>query len=426
MLCRVLKIIKLLSLDYKKPHVIFFLQFTFLFSIQSHASIPKVDFKKWTFEKSSFEYLGAFRISLNDFGDSRMGFAQGTFTISAERNSFFIVGHTDHQAIAEFPIPQIKNEKSLKKLSMASTPIQPFYKVLNRGNTGNPENINRITGLEIIDSELFINGIDFYDAPADNHDTTLILRDPKNLKSSKVHGFFKLQGRAHSAGWISKIPPPWDKRLDASYIFGHASNYSINSRLSIGPTAFVYYLENFANIDERGGLIPATPLLDFSLNHPLHPDLYNKKGQNDLWTEVSSAMYGFIIPNSDKYLIIGNSGGHESGIGYKIKQTNGNLCGGPCPKNHNDEQNQYWLWDMNDLNDVKKQKTKPYMPKPTAYGKIQLPFQPKATSRKIIGADFDEKNNLLYILIEGVDKLQSKYEAAPLMTVYKYTGEVNG
>ena len=107
----------------------------------------------------------------------------------------------------------------------------------------------------------------------------------------------------------------------------------------MGPSAFSFDARENV-IYAPSGKIPTTPLLDFSLKqilrdkstYPIVTDvnsiLYNRDGRNKLWTILSNAAYGFIIPNTRTYLTIGFSGGHESGIGYKITQNNGNQCGG--------------------------------------------------------------------------------------------------
>lgn len=375
-------------------------------------------YKSFQVESATFSYQGAFRFPVKPIGISRMAYAQGPFAIDPQSNSFYIVGHAKQQAIAEFKIPKIKNDK-LKNLSIAK-PIQAFQNYLdNSSYLKNTQKINRITGMDLIEGSLFVNAMEFYDADNNAKDTTFIIDHPKNLAESRVRGFFQLQGRAHSAGWISQLPQKWKDKLSASYLLGNASNFAINSRLSIGPTLFTSYLDMFAGIDEKGGLITAKPLMDFSLKNPMREDRYNKHLTNNVWTEVSNAIYGFIIPNTNTYLVIGSSGGHASKIGYKIQPKNGPKCGGPCPKDAHDTYNYIWLFDMNDIYTNKISQKDPSSIRPYKYGVLKMPFQPKQGVKKIIGADFDEHNKKLYLLIESVDRLQSKWESTPVMLVYQ-------
>jgi hypothetical protein len=360
------------------------------------------------------KYSGGFRVNLKEEGASRSGYAQGTFTLSEDSKSFYMVGHVHHQSIAQYALPTIVESENIKDLKITGKAIQPYTKLLGRAHTGNKQKLNRITGMELIEGELFVNAVEYYDANTNNSNTTLIIREPTNMAKSKIDGYFDLKGAAHSAGWISKLPKKWEDKLQASYLMGFASNYPINSRSSIGPTAFVYYLDNFAQTDLNSGFVPARPILDYSLKHPLN----KRTGENNLWTDVSEAIYGFVIPGTDYYLVIGQSGGHESGVGYKITQNTGRVCGGPCPRDQNDVYHHYWIWDMNELLTVDQNKIMPHEPKPIHYGTIQMPFQPSRGIYDIAGADFDRKHNKLYVLISNADRLQSKYEGAPIMAIF--------
>ncbi|MFT5878197.1 MAG: hypothetical protein ACI8SA_002063 [Dokdonia sp.] len=368
----------------------------------------------YPFQIKNLSYIGAFRIPVETFGESRMGYAKGTFTLSSNYKSIFVTGHTHHKAVAQFSIPEIINSNNIKELKMANM-IQPFSTVFNRVSNGNKQNINIITGMKHIGNELIINGAEYYDANGDTTDTTIIIRNSRDLKNSEIHGFFKIQGAAHAAGWISRVPSEWQDTLSTEWLTGFASNLPINGRSSIGPTAFSFFPFGVLESQEQTGLIISEQMLGYSLKYPLHKDRYNEKGQNNLWTELSAAIYGFIVPNTSSYLVIGTSGGHHSGIGYKITQDNGRLCGGPCSKKHNDFSNHYWLWDVNEMADVKSGKYKPYEIMPQQYGvfdKLRPGWRP-------LGADFDPKHNLLFVLYSKIDGKQSRHEKAPLMSVYK-------
>jgi hypothetical protein len=369
----------------------------------------------------NFKYLGAFRFSTQTAGGSRMAYVNGSFAVASQGTTLYAVGHEQHQAIGEFAIPELKVTDKPQNLNMALN-IQPFRRILfNNKRLNNSQKLDRISGLEVIEGELFVNAIEYYDAPGDNTLTTFIVRQATNLKEAKVDGLFTLGGRVHSAGWISKLPPEWSKIFGASYLHGYAANYAINSRLSMGPTAFVSYIDNFAGVDEKNGLIPTRALMDFSIKRPMIKDLYNKSKKNNVWTEVSNAYYGFILPKSSQYLVIGNSGGHNSGIGYKAVQKNGHKCDGPCAFDQNDYYNYFWIFDVNDFLKVQDKKIKPWDLKPIKHGKLTLPFAPQNNAKNVIGADFDEVTERLYIMLENVDKSQSRFEAAPVMLVYEMT-----
>jgi len=62
------------------------------------------------------------------------------------------------------------------------------------------------------------------------------------------------------------------------------------------------------------------------------------------------------------------------GIGYKPTQSDGNVCGGPCPYDADDYYNYYWLWDVNDLLAVKNGTLNPHDVRPYDYGVFNAPF----------------------------------------------------
>jgi hypothetical protein len=155
------------------------------------------------------------------------------------------VGHSHQQAVAEFAIPELVDSKVLTKLNMANAPLQPFAKILNRASGGNPQGNNRIGGMLCVSgpagSELLVNAYEYYDAPADNTLSMLVIRKATDLAKSKVDGYFQVQGGpGHAAGWMSPIPEPWRTVLGGAYLMGNSSGIPIISRSSVGPSAFVF------------------------------------------------------------------------------------------------------------------------------------------------------------------------------------------
>lgn len=372
------------------------------------------------FSVDSLVYEGAFRIPGGTYGASRMGFANGTFTVDPSGESFYVVGHGHHQAIAEFRIPELSKADKIEDLPMADPPIQPFSSVLRRVDGGNPQDINTITGLAVINGKLVINAAEYYDGSSSNTHTTLIMDDADDLAGSKVWGFFSLQGKHNAAGWMSPIPSAVNAEMGYDYVFGNASNLPINGRSSMGPSAFGVDVSDFDNPAELGGSIPTETWLNFSIDNQLHPDHYNRNGGNDLWTEVSYAYFGFFVPGSRNYLVFGASGGHEYGIGYKLEDT-GAPCGGSCVKVASDVYNYYWLWDVDDLKSVKSGTMQPFEVRPLSYGKLSLEFSIPDSGKipkTIIGAHYNYNNGKLYFLLGRADGLQSPYESIPIMLVY--------
>lgn len=373
------------------------------------------------FSIQDLTYQGATRFIDVVSGESRLGFANGNFAINKDTNTVYIVGHEKDQAIAEYQLNDFSTSLNLEELPMAGPVLQGFSKVLNRADQGNPESIDTITGLQFIEETLVVNGATYYNASGSNSDTTLIIRNPKDISNSTINGFYELEGATHAAGWMTPIPETLREKFNADYIFGFASNLPINTRNSIGPSAFAVDSNSLLTAP-NGATIPTTTLLDFSTTNPLHPDAYNETGQNKLWTEVSKAYVGFIVPGTETYAVFGSSAGHEYGIGYKIEQDTGNVCGGPCAKVAGDRYNFYWLWDINDMIAVKNGQLPPYALKPYDYGELTLPFERLSSDEGpnlMTGAYYESKSQNLYILLGEADRLQSQYEPTPILLKYE-------
>ncbi len=335
------------------------------FQISAQQSLP-------LFQISDMQYQGAFRLPASNFGNSNLNFSEGPIEYNPANHSLFIGGHDHQQSIAEFSIPTFI-DGTLEQLNMG-TNIQPFASHLNTVACANSQNINQIGGLKLIEGRLWVNAYEYYDADGNVTNTTLVVDDPTSLSSSDVPGYFDYSGGAgHTAGWISKIPSEWQIQLGGSHLTGISSGIPIISRCSVGPSAFAFNPQQVV-LDCNNPQIATIPLLDFSLTNPLHADLDNSDGQNNIWTHLSRATYGVIVPGTRTYLTVGYSGGHTSGVCYKCTQSNGNLCGGYCAPDADDYYQYYWLWDLEDLVAVRNRIMQPFEVVPYHHGILNTAF----------------------------------------------------
>lgn len=388
----------------------------------------------------NFSYKGAFAMDKKAvYGDSRNKYAAAFFELSADRSSFYFGGRKVDTAIGEFELPELVLTEKISALNVAKEK-QNYSSILGtkkdrfnskRITTGNPQKIDRITGLMLHNGTLVANVTKYYDGKGSNTHTTVLIDNPEDLANSKIYGYFSMEGAAHASGWISEIPPEWQASLGGEHITGWASNFPIARRNSTGPSAFVVNLDDISPSTDTDDLISTTALMDFNLRKPLHTDIYNNNkttkrnnknqgtipvvvGNNDLWTVVSWAVYGFIIPNTRTYAVFGSSGGHNSGLGYKINQDNGQRCSGPCAVKHDDYYNYYWLFNVDDLVAVKNGKKSAHEIRPYDYGIFPAPFQTQPDTkskefmpiRPIRGGDFDHESNTLYLVLGGSLQVQ--------------------
>lgn len=363
---------------------------------------------------SDLSFVGAFALPTAKDNVSTLDYSSGVIEVNGD--SLFIVGHDHDDAVAEFAVPGLVDSTDISKLQMARRPRQGFVKVLDRSPAGNPESLDEIVGLEVVGESLVINATEYYDAPADNQLTTLVIENAADLDGSAVGSFRSMEGLARAAGWISSIPQPWRAPLGGTHITGYSSGGPIIGRHSVGPSAFAIDLETAVKDD---GAIATTELLGFSLDKPLNGDLLNETSENKLWTQLSQARFGFVVPGTSTYLTLGSSGGHQSGIGYKISQNNGNVCGGYCSYGADDNYNYYWLWDLDDLVAVKNGSLSPERIKPYESGELNLPFQRGDELIRVGGASFDPVRELLYISLLKANNTLGQYNNPPIIVAYR-------
>jgi len=367
-------------------------------------------------------YLGAFKLPKNKLGISSFSYSNGPMTFNKDNNSLFIVGHPKDDAIAEIAIPALVKSNDLSDLNVA-TVLQKFALTFNKLADINTQKLNQITGLYKDKNRLIVNAIKYYDAKGKNTDTTFIIEQSNNLQSSPIKGFYALNGKVHASGWISPVPTNWQAHLDGDLIFGYASSVAINSRLSQGPSAFSVQSANIAKGVNK--TIPSNRLMDFPMANRLHRDLKNKQGNNELWTEESGASYGFIVPDSSTYLVVGYSGAHNSEVVYKRIQKNGkHKCHGFCAADRNDYYNHFWMFDAEFFKLSKEKLIEPHQIRPYRYGPIELPFEHrellngKTSVNFANAATFDENTSILYILISQGDS-EYKYDRLPVILAFK-------
>lgn len=377
------------------------------------------------YSPQSLEYLGGFNFPTSANGVSDSGYAQGPIAVGPNGDTLFLAGFSGAQAIAEFNIPALINSNSTKNFNRA-THKQKYSSVLNRASGGNGQALDTIGGLAYVNNQLLINAFVYYDAGGTVTNTTLAVRNPADLASSEIRGYFSLAPAAHASGWITPIPSAWQSVLGGTYITGFSSGVPIINRLSVGPSAFVFSPDQPRLADQSPGKITTKTLLDYSLDHPLgyhnqttysdpNSYLYNMKLTNNLWTHMSSAVIGFIVPGTRTYLVIGNTGGLTSGIGYKATQETGYVCPGGCSYNSKDYYNYYWAYDLKDMLKVMRGEIKPYEAMPYTYGKLNLPIGYKL----LIGGSFDPAKGIVYLAAGQADIVE--YYNGPSVLAFRVT-----
>jgi hypothetical protein len=358
------------------------------------------------------EYLGAFRVVAQ--GESNSGGAVGTLGFNYDNNSLYLAGWSREHAIAEFRIP---NEFSFENdaIDIPSASVLQDYVIIRERKQEGKAN-NRINGMLYYEQNLLVTSEIWYDATGANKDNLQVFSDSMALATGNYKGMLQLEGEAKAAGYMSIIPEMWQEAFGGEYLAGWASNYSITSRYSQGPSLYVFDPEEAVfTADMNNKKVKSTSKMVFPLGNGttlVKDGSVNKRDISPIWGPSSRANYGFIVPNSDIFMVVGKHSGIHSGIGYKIIQDNGHECGGPCTYEADDNYNYFWLFDVNEILDAQS----PHEIQPISYGKWSHPYD-KSGKYRVIGAVFDHVQKRLFVTIELAGSL-SLYDYAPLVISY--------
>jgi len=357
----------------------------------------------------SLKYKGAFRVNATN-SVSNSNYAVGTLAYNPNHHSIFMAGHSHHNAIAEFEIPiSLSFEPRAKDIPNAQV-LQNYVRALDNIRT------NRITGMLYKNDKLLVSSEIWYDGSGGNTDNLQVL-NASDL-SEKPKGVLKIEGKARAAGYMSKIPENMRSKLNADYLVGWSSVYSITSRYSQGPSLFTFNPNQVLNINPDGNGVINTKAIQV---YPLEKGTQLVEGANDyqknvspIWGALSRGIYGFIVPNTSTFMVVGSHAGIHSGIGYKIiQQGKTGACSGGCTYKPDDNYSYFWLFNVNEMLTTEN----PWDVKPFSYGKWRTPFD-----GRIIGATFDDTNNILYMSISGAART-GEYDRPPMIVAYNVTAK---
>jgi hypothetical protein len=222
---------------------------------------------------------------------------------------------------------------------------------------------------------------------------------------------------------MGAIPDIWQDAFNAEFYTGWSSVYSIVSRYSVGPSLWTFAPSDLlAGSAGTEAQISATPFMNYAYHETHLSDRaveYAAQGEtgpfppaSPLWNILSRGVFGFFVPGTKTFAVIGSSGGIETGIGYKAIQDNDNECGGPCAYGADDSYNYYWLFNVEDILDAENV----YDPEPYEYGIWEVPFDDEG-SHKVIGATMDPESGILYVALGNAGQM-GDYDRPPLIITY--------
>lgn len=363
---------------------------------QAQSTLPRMTIDQ-------LQYKGAFRIPADTFGASSANYSFSAIGYNADRKSLYLAGNETEGAVAEFKVPALVNSTTLSALNSAGTPLQPFVKVISKASITVGQGI-KISGLFYSGGKLMVNVYRFYDLSPPYLDTpTLILSDATNLAGSTAKGYSVLAGSSAAGGWVSPIPKELQSMLGGPYMCGwtSATSRALVYNTSEGPAA--YSFDPVTAMANSSLNIPTNELMKFTPDAGMvtraqlsNPDLTNK-----IWTFISEASFGMVVPGTRTYMALGGSGGHDSGVSYGDPPYGGYK--GYYPNSQSDQYPYYWLFDINDFDKVRKGQMASSDIRPYGYGKFNVPFTKAGNWNPVSGGSYDETTGTLYLSIYKAD-----------------------
>jgi len=418
------------------------------------------------------QIMGAFKVG----GD----YTQGRIAFNPDGNngqgSLFVSGHAHHFSIQEVAVPiTLKSISELKSDPFNSShyakTLQPAVRFLNKLDEssgwrwpGAEPNDFTYQSLQYYKGKLFAHAAIYYDGNGTDKETTFRVENPSDLAGSHVVSGLKLQGAQHLTTWTSPVPESWKPVLKTDYVMGSGLGLAIMKRLSAGPSLFTVDYQDLLTA-KSGDAISTVAHLDYFENNTLNRDYLNYGGvsggvNNDLHTMQSAVGYGFIVPGTRTYAVLGSSAGHTASsqvpdyivgsitdtankngtIFYKLHadprfvNENGGISNGYDTYHQWDKGAYYWLYDMNEI--LASGET--YEPRPYDYGYFRNFFSPVGKSNQV-GQDgaygpsgvsnpikngtWDEENKHLYLSLPEVQKHSDGYSSETTIVVIDYSGK---
>ncbi len=312
------------------------------------ATVSAQELPRWQVSQLVFE--GALVIPHTD--EAPMDRAAGALAFTADGH-MLVMGRGNAAATLEVPatLGSSADPEQLPKISAQWTQsmrgIKPPYRHEPVPNT--------LMGIGIVGRALISNWTPFYPGSPKPHDSTTVMANADAMGApgpwmtmDRVEGSDDWVSPSLYGGWVTPIPPEWQAKLGGKWLCGASGGLPISARFNAGPTAAVCDAEAMV----RGEMHPVRPLLSTRLANA--DTIHGGGGDAQMWTHVSRAAYGVILPGTRTYLVVGFSGGHHSGIGYKtLSSSNPNGCpyqnGGYCIKDPQDAYAYYWLYDVDEM-----------------------------------------------------------------------------
>lgn len=354
------------------------------------------------------EYLGAFRVPLQNQGTDSFNWGGTALGFNPGRNSILLAGHAHHQKSGEISIPE-----PVIGQTVSSLPVAGVIQGLADATGGQRSSVGadaRIGGHLVFNGRLIVSAWVYYDAVG-AQSTSHFVRSLDLSDTRQVSAPLRLATRAvprATAGYMGEIPPGWRTRLGGPAFTG-SGGVPIATATSNGPSFVVF------NPDDLGTRNPvsAHTLLNYPFPTTL-PRLYGKREdeQNAHYT-LATEIRGAAFPRGTRSVLF--FGRH--GIGPYCYGS-GAECNDPVDGNKGTHAYPYryqiWAYDALDLERVKKAELAPHQVRPYDIWTFALPFEDGTGRHSLNGVAYDPAAGRIYVAQGGKDG-----DNAPLIHAFR-------
>ncbi len=366
----------------------------------------KLSISQRLLHQADLVYQGSFRVPAGPVGTSTFDYGGTALAFNPVRGSLFMVGHAQHQQVAEIAIPNFRSATSLTDLAVANV-LQPFADVAEghlrdvETDTSAPVNVG---GLLPYLGKLYATAFVNYDGSGLQTKSHFVA-NPDASVTGEVRGPYQVGtlGAGLVSGYFGLIPAAWQTALGGPVLNGQCC-LNIISRTSFGPCAFVIDPSKIGVLDP----VPAAPLVYYTQDHQLGTGY----GTQSTLFNGSTQMGGVVFPEGTRtVLFFGSQGlGPECyGIGAADKALVGTVspegepyCYDPLHSAKGSHAYPYaayvWAYDANDLVAARKGILKPWQVVPYAVWSMPLPFD---WGCRFLGASGDPATGRIFVTTAG-------------------------
>jgi hypothetical protein len=416
---------------------------------------------------TDISYIGAFRIpySTSGSGDSFLNTRDtGAFAFDPTTGTVFLAKMSSTKgAISQWSVPELDANSTNPldlPLSQKIQNIVNFDPLVNlTPKEGDSQRASTTRSMQYYDGKLYLSALSSYDTGS-NSENIFVCNNPYDLASSTWQGFISTGNGDKGCGYSFEIPAEHQATFgNYTHIMGVGNPPSIASRFSFGNSIlgwspsditdqtydintdiFVYYPANnvingWSNSNEDvvsyyGSLVlpegvswgdylkisPSERISDLSaLPKP------SKSTYKNMMMYETSARCGFIPPNSDTIVLIGEVKGAEYGNLYKAAslENNSKASGGFDPISDKDYRSVVWCLNINDISSaVDPSDVNPYIYKEFDSGRWQYwDESAKVLRGGIVNGSYDPSASRLYLLHHRMP--HSQFEGSHIVSVYE-------